>query len=375
MRNDQIKEAVKKHGSPLLITILDNVNYNYEFLSEALPNVTLYYALKPFPHERVVRSLNSVGAHFDVATTGEIKVLKKVGVTANKCIHTHPIKREKDIREAINFGITQFVVDNVDEILKFRKFRKKVNLLLRVSFRNPTASIDLSKKFGCRPEDVLSLVEFARSHGIRINGLSFHVGSQCKDSTMHVKAINVCNDLIAQAILKGLPSIDILDIGGGFPAQYSGDIPQHITTFCEPIVEALTKVPQHVKIIAEPGRYIVANTTISVSTVIGKAVRDDKPWYYIDDGVYGSYSSHIFDHVKNESYAIVLDKTDIRSEPTYSSVIAGPTCDSVDIVHEDIMLPDLKIGDLIVGRTMGAYSSATSTNFNFFDKAKHIFVD
>lgn len=369
--NTDIYHAVEKHGAPLLITDCDSIRAQYHALQNALPNVKLYYAMKPFPHKTVVDVLHKEGSYFDVATTGEIKVLKKLNISADKCIHTHPIKRIKDIRAALNFGITQFVADNPDEILKFKKFKKKAKLLLRISFRSPSASIDLSKKFGCAVKDVISLLELARSNGIHVNGFSFHVGSQSRDSSMYVTAVKTCNALIAECILRGLPPIEILDIGGGFPIDYEGEIATNISDFCKPIVEELKKLPTHISVVAEPGRFIVGPSTISVSTVMGKAKREDKIWYYLDDGIYGSYSNQFFDHVQNPVHAL---KNDVPKE-TFPSVLSGPTCDSIDVVKECIQLPELQIGDLIIGHAMGAYTWATSTNFNFFDKAKFVFLN
>lgn len=372
--SEYLRELVSSQGSPLLLTYLSTIESNYNALQRALPNVKLFYALKPFPHGKVVERLNTLGSYFDLATTGEIEVVKKLGITADKCIHTHPIKRDKDIKAAIKFGITTFVVDNEDEITKFKKYKKKVKLLLRLSFRSPTASIDLSKKFGCDPKNAFKLIELARSYGIQVTGLSFHVGSQCKDATMHAFAIKTCHEIIAGAILKGLPPLTILDIGGGFPAWYGGQLPLDIIDFCEPIRNELRKLPDHISVFAEPGRYIVAESTLGISTIMGKSKRDGKIWYYLDDGIYGSYSAHVFDGVQNPIRIVAKDDREFGVDK-YPSVLAGPTCDSVDVIYDNINLPELQIGDLIIGQSMGAYSWATSTNFNFFDRAKLIFID
>src|SRR5690606_20032235 len=132
-----------------------------------------------------------------------------------------PIKRDSDIRDALRYGVTTFVADNPEEIKKFVRYRKRAELLLRVCFRSPTAVCDLSRKFGCEPRAVLELIELARRLGVRVRGLSFHVGSQATDPAKYIEAIRACNDLIAEALLAGLPALDVLDIGGGFPVPYS----------------------------------------------------------------------------------------------------------------------------------------------------------
>ena len=177
----EIRGLVARFGSPLLVLDCNQVRRQYHALKAALPGVDLHYALKPLPHAAVVACLRDEGAYFDLATTGEVELVKAQGVAPERCIHTHPIKRDSDIRDALRFGVTTFVADNADEIKKFVRYRKRAELLLRVSFRSPNAVVDLSKKFGCEPDAVLGLIELARRLGIRVRGLSFHVGSQATD--------------------------------------------------------------------------------------------------------------------------------------------------------------------------------------------------
>jgi len=364
----EIRALVARFGSPLLVLDCDQVRRQYRALQAALPGVDLHYALKPLPHAAVVSCLRDEGAYFDLATTGEVELVKAQGVAPERCIHTHPIKRDSDIRDALRFGVTTFVADNADEIKKFVRYRKRAELLLRVSFRSPSAVVDLSKKFGCEPGAVLGLIEMARRLGIRVRGLSFHVGSQTSDPAKYVEAIRACTNLIAEALLAGLPALDVLDIGGGFPVTY-GDAVAPIDEFCAPIRAALAKLPKHVRVIAEPGRFIAAPAAIAVSTVMGKAKRDGRWWYYLDDGLYGSYSGQLFDHAKYPVSALRSDG------PLHDSVLAGPTCDSIDVIDDAIRLPELEVGELIVGRMMGAYTWASATDFNFFKRAKVVVMN
>lgn len=364
----EIRALAARFGSPLLVVDCEQVRRQYRALQAALPGVDLHYALKPLPHTAVVSCLRDEGAFFDLATTGEVELVKSAGIPAERCIHTHPIKRDSDIRDALRFGVTTFVVDNPDEVKKFARYRKRAELLIRVSFRSPNAIVDLSKKFGCEPGAVLGLIEQARALGVRVRGLSFHVGSQATDPAKYIEAIEACTNLFAEALLAGLPGLDVLDIGGGFPVQYS-DAVMPINEFCAPIRAALAKLPKHVRVIAEPGRFISAPAAISISTVMGKAKRDGRWWYYLDDGVYGSYSGQMFDHAK---YPVSALK---ESSALFPSVLAGPTCDSIDVIDDNIQLPELEVGDLVVGRMMGAYTWASATDFNFFRRAKVVVVN
>ncbi|MBC7983348.1 MAG: type III PLP-dependent enzyme, partial [Candidatus Obscuribacterales bacterium] len=251
----EVRSLVARFGSPLLVVDCEQVRRQYHALKAALPGVDLHYALKPLPHAAVVACLRDEGAFFDLATTGEVELVKQQGIAADRCIHTHPIKRDIDIRDALRFGVTTFVADNPDEILKFVRYRKRAELLIRVSFRSPNAVCDLSKKFGCDPSAVRDMLQVARRAGVRVRGLSFHVGSQATDPAKYVEAIEACKNLFAEALLAGMPGLDTLDIGGGFPVPYNEDV-MPIDEFCAPIRDALAKLPSHVRVIAEPGRFI-----------------------------------------------------------------------------------------------------------------------
>jgi ornithine decarboxylase len=360
------RKAIETHGSPLLVINPAKIRNAYRSLADALPGVGLYFAIKANPHPVVVKTLAECGASFDIATSGEIELLRDIKVRGDNCIHTHPIKRDKDIRDALRYGCTKFVVDNLEEIKKFIPYRNRVGILLRVSFPNPNSPVDLSKKFGCTPDNAIELAEIANGMGIKIKGFSFHAGSQCACPENHTLAVERCAELLLQYNETHEQNMSILDIGGGFPVPYDNGTPD-IESFCEPIRAALEKLPEHIAVIAEPGRFLVAQAATAVSTVIGVADRCDGRWYYLDDGVYGSYSGRIYDHANYPIRVFADDNT-----VTHPTTMAGPTCDSIDVFAENIHIPELKIGDLVVGEMMGAYTNATATDFNLFPRAKII---
>ncbi|MGA2561930.1 MAG: type III PLP-dependent enzyme [Steroidobacteraceae bacterium] len=364
----QILRLAREFGSPLLIVDCARVRAQYRKLQRALPGVALHYALKPLPHPAVVRTVVQLGGGLDLATSGEIQLVAGLGVGADRCIHTHPIKRERDIRNALDFGVRSFVADNVDEVRKFKRYGERAALILRVSFRSPGAVCDLSRKFGCDPEDAIALARLAASLGIDVQGFSFHVGSQAPDALKHVEAIEACARLLRSARREGLGSLDTLDIGGGFPIDYLQHVPD-VRKFCAPIRAALATLPARTRVLAEPGRYIVGPAAIAVATVMGRAQREGHWWYYLDDGLYGSYSGQLYDRAH---YPVEPLR---QGEPSLPSVLAGPTCDSIDVIAENLLLPQLKVGDLIVGRAMGAYTWASASEFNFFPKATVVAVN
>jgi ornithine decarboxylase len=362
-----IKHLVTRYGSPLFVIDVERVRGQYRRLAAALPGVDLHYALKPLPHSSVINALHAEGAFFDLATNGEVELVRRLKVAPERCIHTHPIKRDSDIRTALAYGVNRFVIDNLDELRKFVKYRNRSSLLIRVAFSSPEARCDLSRKFGCEPEAVAGLFQLAAELRIKIDGLSFHVGSQAAGPAMFVEAIAKCGGLIRLAEQMGhAPAI--LDIGGGFPVDYLQRC-MPIEEFCAPIRAALKELPPSMRIIAEPGRYIAAPAAISVTAVMGRAHRDGRWWYYLDDGLYGSYSGQMYDHATYPVEALV------PAGKTYPSVLAGPTCDSIDVINEHLELPKLDVGDLIVGRTMGAYTWASASEFNFFPRATVLALD
>ena len=364
----EIRRLVREFGSPLVILDCERVRVQFRKLRKALPRVDLHYALKPMPHAAVVRTVIAEGGYLDLATTGEVQLVRRLGISPERCIHSHPIKRPEDIANALEFGVRTFVADNPDEVRKFARLTREAQLLLRVSFRSPGAVCDLSRKFGCDPEDLLSLARLAADLGIGVRGLSFHVGSQSADATKHVEALAACTKLMAAARRERLGICDTLDIGGGFPIDYAQPV-QDISRFCAPLRAALGRLPRRVRVIAEPGRYIVGPSAIGVASVMGRARREGHWWYYLDDGLYGSYSGQLFDHAR---YPVEPLRDSTERLP---SVLAGPTCDSIDVIAENLLLPQLKTGDLLVGRSMGAYTWASASEFNFYPRATVVAVN
>lgn len=363
------RRLVEQHGSPLLVLDCTVLRRSYRDLKSALPNVDLYYAIKSLPDRTALSTLAREGAGFDVATSGELDLLRSIDANPAATIHTHPIKHDRDISAALQFGCSTFVVDNIDELRKFSKHRLPLEILLRVSFRSKDASCDLSRKFGCALKDVPYLLTEAAKLGIVVKGLSFHVGSQSMSSDAHVEAINACKTFFANTSIAGAARLEVLDIGGGFPVDYARR-GFDLNAFCKPINAALADYPRHVRIIAEPGRVLSAPAMISISTVVGRAKRDGLFWYYLDDGVYGAYSGQIYDHVR---YPLTLFSDDPSS--VHAGVLAGPSCDSIDVITEGAALPLMHIGDIVVGEKMGAYTLATAGEFNSIPRPKVVAVN
>ncbi|NNE37092.1 MAG: type III PLP-dependent enzyme, partial [Gammaproteobacteria bacterium] len=251
------KDLVTEFGSPLLVLDCNTLRQQYHLLQNALPSVDLYFAIKALPNDTVVNVLHKEGCNFDIATQGEVRLLEKLNISAKKTIHTHPIKRDIDIRSTLRFGCTTFVVDNEYELEKFVRYKERVGLLLRLSFPNPNAVVNLSRKFGLHVDEVTNFLTRADSLGIHIKGLSFHVGSQSKLQQSHVDAINKCLEIITESRTERDVPMSVLDIGGGFPIDYDGT-GVGIEEFCAPINKVIEDRPKNIRVIAEPGRFIAA---------------------------------------------------------------------------------------------------------------------
>lgn len=355
---DKYKSLIRKHGSPVLIMDSQRVRDNYEILKESLPGVDIYYAVKSNSEKEIIDVLHKKGCYFDVASINEIKICSECGVDVNRMLYTHPVKSMVDVSQAVQLGIYTFVVDSIFEI---PKMPKGSDILIRVKSFDYKCGSNLSKKFGCDLADIENIAEECRKNNLNVVGLCFHVGSQAGSNQAYVDMLISLREKYRMLEERGF-KLKILDIGGGFPSFW--DTPVDMYEFCSPIRENLSLFEGY-RIIAEPGRYISNNAFTLLYSIVGKNWRDGRIWYYVDEGVYGSFATVIYDKV---NFPVNFVK---RRGSLESCVLSGPTCDCVDIISDDILLPsDLDVGDLLVTEYIGAYSTVCSTNFNGFGKTK-----
>lgn len=357
---------------PALFLSRRRVRQNLRELSAALPGVTIHYAVKSNDHQALLRTVIEEGHRFDISSALEIDNAIRAGAQTKDLLHTHPIKSASEIREAIERGVTTFVIDNSDEVAKFIPYRNQASLLVRFRAISAEESAEivqcnLSYKFGCEANEIIDLVQEIINAGISYAGLAFHVGSQCLSVAPYLKGVNIASDIITELAAEGIETY-LLDIGGGFPVEYTEEVTP-IEEFCRPLRLALDSlIPKNVKVVCEPGRFISATAVTLLVNVIGKSRRSGVSWYYVDDGVYGSFSGRIYDHC---SYQTLTN----RNSTWIPSALAGPTCDSIDIIYERILLPPLEIGDTLVFPALGAYSSVSASKFNSLKQAKTIVID
>jgi ornithine decarboxylase len=363
MRADagRLAALAERHGTPLLVLQPHLVARRYRELTDRLPGFRLHYAVKASPHPIVLSTIAICGGGFDVATSAEVDLLQQLGLPMDRCIHTNPIKKPVDIDVAYAAGIRTFIVENPCETEKFVGRPADIELLVRLAFRNPAAKSDLSSKFGVEPTDAELLVKHVIAAGVQFAGFSFHIGSQSASAQPYGTALRGTLDLITHiAESLGVRS-RVIDIGGGFPVAYREPVPT-IGAIADVIDGALGQARENLTLFAEPGRYLVADCMTLLTSVVGTAERDGQVWHYLDDGVYGSYSNVMTEDVHPPILAL---RELVGDDGTYQPVtLAGPTCDSADVIARDYPMPALDIGDVVVSPVMGAYTAVTSSRFN-----------
>ncbi|MDP2957475.1 MAG: type III PLP-dependent enzyme [Longimicrobiales bacterium] len=372
----QLKALAAQHGTPLVVVNHDILRESYAHFRKHLPRVQAYFAVKANPAPEIVRTLFRAGASFDVASFPEFMLVydlikkrpaaERQAFVWDKIVYANPIKPKETLR-ALDKYKPLVTFDNRTEIAKVREFAPRAGMLLRLRVPNTGSMVELSSKFGCEPGEAVALIEEAHASGLVVEGLSFHVGSQCTNFENFVQALAMAAAVRREALLRGF-DLKILDIGGGFPVRYN----RHVPPFSQ-LARILNKeinrlFPRDIEILAEPGRFFVATAVTAVAKVIGRAVRDGKPCYYIDDSVYHTFSGLIFDHCPYHFKAF-------RKGPTELCAVFGQTCDGLDTISQSEALPELELDDLVYSEDIGAYSNASATWFNGFPPAKVVHIN
>jgi ornithine decarboxylase len=363
MRSDagRLAALAQRHGTPLLVLQPHLIARRYRELTDRLPGFRLHYAIKALPHPIVLSTIAICGGGFDAATSAEVDLLQQLGLPMDRCVHTNPIKKPVDIDIAYAAGIRTFVVENVCEVQKFAGRPADIELLVRLAFRNPAAKSDLSSKFGVEPTDAELLVKHVIAAGVQFAGFSFHIGSQSSSAQPYGAALRATLDLIGHITDSLGVCTRVIDIGGGFPVDYRDQMPT-IDTIADVVDDALGTARADFTLLAEPGRYLVADCMTLLTSVVGTAQRGGQVWHYLDDGVYGSYSNVMTEDVHPPILALrELTHDCVSYEPV---TLAGPTCDSADVIARDYPMPPLDVGDVVVSPMMGAYTAVTSSRFN-----------
>ena len=373
-----LQKLAKEHGTPLFVVDHDELRRTYATFRRHLPRVQAYYAVKANSDPAIVKTFYDAGASFDVASMQEFKTVhaciehlpekQRQAWIWDKIIYANPIKATETLRELDRYK-PLVTYDNLEEIKKIKKYAPNAGVALRLKVPNTGAMVELSSKFGAAPGEAVDLILEAHKSGLVVEGLSFHVGSQTTNVENYVQALSLAASVFQEARDRGYDKMNLLDIGGGFPAPYDATV-KPFAELAKLLNRELDRLfPKDIQILAEPGRFMVATAATAVVKVIGKATRDSKLCYYIDDGVYHTFSGVIFDHCHYHFGAFKRGAKQVCS-------VFGPTCDALDVVSMSETLPgNLELGDLLYSENIGAYSAASSTWFNGFAPAKIVHIN
>ncbi|SFM29734.1 type III PLP-dependent enzyme [Methanolobus profundi] len=366
----KIKEFSRDKETPFLIIDLDKVEKRYDELVENMPFVKIYYAMKANPLDEVILSLKNKGSNFDAATIYEIDQLLRLGVEPERISYGNTIKKEKDVAYAYQKGIRMFATDSESDLRKIANNAPGSRVFFRLLTESDGADWPLSRKFGSHPDVIYELIILAHELGLEPYGLSFHVGSQQRDIGQWDNAISKCKYLFEAVALHGI-KLQMINLGGGFPAKYISPA-NELETYAHEILRFIWEDfgEDHPEIIIEPGRSLTADAGMIVTEVImisKKAKLNQYKWVYLDIGKFGGLIETLDECIK---YPIYTECKGYEEEV----ILAGPTCDSMDILYEDhkYVFPDtLNEGERLYIFTTGAYTqSYSSVSFNGFPPLK-----
>ncbi|MTH97993.1 type III PLP-dependent enzyme [Roseibium sp. RKSG952] len=367
--SDRIREFLRgrDEDGPCVVVDLDIVRDNYFAFAKSLPDTSVYYAVKANPAPEILTLLESLGSAFDCASVGEIEMVLATGADASRISYGNTIKKERDIEKAYAYGVRLFAVDCVEEVDKIARVAPGSRVFCRVLCDGAGAEWPLSRKFGCDPDMAPDVLEHAHRNGLAAYGVSFHVGSQQANLEAWDFALAMAAGVFQEMALRGI-DLKMVNMGGGFPTRYLKDIPG-VPTYGAAIFQALTKhfgnrLPST---IIEPGRGMVGNAGLIEAEVVlisKKSDADEVRWVYLDIGKFHGLAETMDEAIR---YPI---RTPKDGDATAPCVLAGPTCDSVDVLYEKTPyeLPvSLSIGDKVLIEACGAYTTTySSVGFNGF---------
>ncbi len=386
LRKREILENLsKKHPTPFLMLQESEIRKSLGYFRKYLPEIFIHYAIKSNADTWILDMLKDENVCFDVASAGEISLLSRLKIPGSRMILANPIKNEQSLDFMFRKKVDGYTFDNEAELEKIYKFKKKHNhsftpkAILRIKTYSQDVQTDLSLKFGCTVEEAPYLIKKAYDLGLNPAGLAFHVGTQSYIVDNYRRSLDDCITIIKKVKKDYDIELSIIDIGGGFPVDTErGTGIDNLDIFFKSLQEVIRSYDlSGIKLYAEPGRVISAAAGTLISMIIGKKQRDGINWLFLNDGVYGCYSGTIYDHAKFAFYPV--DKkyySDQYVGKLIPYTIAGPTCDSIDIIAENVMLPaDIGIGDKIFSTDIGAYSIMSATKFNGFQPATILYLN
>ena len=347
---------LKNYNQPIVVLSRERLRKNVQKFHAALPTVKPHYAVKANPDEEILKVLMKEGVNFEIASQVELEILKKLNIEPSAILFSNPIKAPQAIKEASKYGVEWFAADTPEEVIKIAQINRSAKIFLRIAVSNKGSMWPLCKKFGAEGNAVNEIIQTAVRNHIRIEGVSFHVGSQCSNSKNWLDGINRAKKIFTMLEYVGMkPSL--LNIGGGFPIQLSETDPT-IDDLAFDVNKALESISSSIDIVAEPGRYMIGSAGCLITKIIGVATRKDARWIYLDSGFYGG----LMEMAESFPTTVISQRTDELSD----WVLAGPTCDSIDVLGTHKLPINSQTGDMLFVPNLGAYCTTCGTDFNGF---------
>ncbi len=355
---DQVRLAARqRYDRPFLLVDPKIIQTKARRFKAAMPRVHPHYAVKANPHPEVLRTLIAEGVSFEIASIAELDLLMSLGVAPEEIYYSNPVKSRAYLEYAAAKGVQWYVLDSVEELRKIVAVKPDASLYVRIEVSNAGSDWPLSGKFGAQPAEVDEIIDEAVRLKADLGGVTFHVGSQCRNPRNWELGIESAKRVFRTMKLKGLRP-RLLNLGGGYPVRHTKPIPS-IEVIGDVVNAGLAGLPADVRVMAEPGRFLVSDAGFFVCRVVGTATRGGKRWAYFDAGMFGG----IIETTEGLQYDVVTE----RSGTLVPWTVAGPTCDSVDIIMREQMLPqDLIADDFAYIPNAGAYTTAYASNFNGF---------
>ena len=347
----------KSYSKPFLLLDSNIVRDKTHRFKAAMPRVHPHYAVKANPDPRVLKTLIQENVNFEIASVSELDLLISLGVPAKEIYYSNPMKSRAYLEYASSKGVEWYALDSIEELRKIVSIKPDAKMYLRIDTPNIGSDWPLAGKFGTHISDIDEIITEAAKLKADLAGVTFHVGSQCRNPLNWQVGIERAKKVFISMRRVGL-NPRLLNIGGGYPVRYVKPIPS-IEGIGEIVNAAIADLPEDIRIMAEPGRYLVSDSAYFVCRVVGTATRSGKRWMYWDAGMFGG----VIEITEGLRYEILTD----RKGQSIPWTVAGPTCDSVDILMRDEMLPaDVQEGDFIYIPNAGAYTTAYASNFNGF---------
>jgi ornithine decarboxylase len=364
---DKVWDFLNNSGEapPYLLMDKEAITAKALLIGKHIRNSRAFYAVKANPDRQLVNIFKDYGIGFEVASEGELDMLISMGISPERIITSNTVKTPSFIERAFAYGVRYFALDSAAEVKKLAKHAPGSHIYIRLSVPNEGSEWPLSKKFGVETEPAFELLMMAGEYSLDPAGITFHVGSQCTNIYNWDTALDKARVLWDMAADSGLQP-KLLNIGGGYPVNYTKCVVD-IATIEKRVDRILNeKFPKDTRVFIEPGRAIVGDAGFFVSTVIGKAKRGDENWLYIDVGVF----SGLMESVGGIKYTYIVES----DQPTQKWTVAGPTCDSFDVMDQAVELSEPEVGDRLIILTGGAYTTSYASVFNGFAVPKTIII-